>query len=95
MLLQTLFCTSGLPDFQREGDDVKVRVKFGKNPYSNRFSCSRCGSKFDSGGFFLRIEHYGTVVDIPICKRCYEADAFYEGIIDLTAHYEAHPIGLA
>jgi len=74
---------------------MKIRVKFGKNPYGNRFTCSFCGSAFESGGFYLRLEYRGNIVDIPICPRCYETNALYEGMIDLTAHHEAHPIGRA
>ena len=74
---------------------MRIRVKFGKNPYSNDFACSHCGQRFRSGGFFLRIEYHGKVVDIPICAECYATDALYEGMIDLTAHNAAHPIGRA
>lgn len=74
---------------------MKIRVKFGKNPYSNQFTCSHCGRKFGGGGLFLRIEHSGTVVDIPLCAACVEETALYEGMIDLSAHNAAHPIGRA
>ncbi|MFC1474804.1 hypothetical protein ACFLQK_02055 [bacterium] len=74
---------------------MKIRLKFGKNPYSNRFTCSFCGNEFESGGFFLRIEYRGSIVDIPICPQCYDSGTLYEGMIDLTAHNAAHPIGRA
>ncbi len=46
---------------------MKIRVKFGRNPYSNRFACSHCRREFESGGFFLRFEHEEIIVDIPVC----------------------------
>jgi len=73
-------------------EPMRIRVKFGKNPYSNNFACSHCGQRFDRGGFFLRIEYRGILVDIPICAKCYATDALYEGMIDLTTHHSAHPI---
>ncbi len=79
----------------RIGNDMQIRVKFGRNPYGNRFTCSFCGSAFESGGFFMRLEYAGIIVDIPICSKCYERDSLYEGIIDLSAHHSSHPIRLA
>ncbi len=80
---------------QIEEDDMKIRVKFGNNPYDNCFSCSRCGSSFESGGFILRIEHSGTVVDIPICSECFDKGDLFEGLIEIDRHHTAHPIGRA
>jgi hypothetical protein len=74
---------------------MKIRVKFGKNPYNNRFTCSFCGTAFESGGFFVRMEYSGNIVDIPICPACFDEDTLYEGMIDLAAHNAAHPIGRA
>ena len=74
---------------------MRIRVKFGKNPYSNRFTCSHCGRTFDSGGFFMRIEYRGSIVDIPLCSACVEETSFFEGMIDLSDHHAAHPIGRA
>lgn len=74
---------------------MKIRVKLGKNPYGNRFYCSHCGSSFESGGFILRIEHTGKLVDIPICSECFEKGDLLEGMIDLDRHHAAHPIGWA
>jgi len=78
-----------------EGQDMKIRVKFGKNPYSNRFTCGHCREPFERGGFILRIEHDGKLIDIPVCSRCFETSALFEGMIDLSAHNASHPILLA
>jgi hypothetical protein len=64
---------------------MKIRVKFGKNPYNNRFTCGHCRKPFERGGFFLRLEHGGQVVDIPVCPRCFESGDLLEGMIDLSA----------
>ena len=74
---------------------MKIRVKFGKNPYGNNFTCAFCGRSFDAGGFYMRLEYCGNVVDIPICSQCFEAGDLFEGMIDLSAHSASHPIGLA
>lgn len=52
---------------------MKIRVKFGKNPYGNDFTCAACRRSFSTGGFFLRLECRGNVVDIPVCRGCYDA----------------------
>jgi len=74
---------------------MKIRLKFGKNPYSNRFTCSYCRREFEAGGFFLRIEHKENIVDVPICQICFETGDSYESMIDLSTHHAAHPIGRA
>ncbi|HOO49880.1 MAG TPA: hypothetical protein PLK94_01180 [Alphaproteobacteria bacterium] len=74
---------------------MKIRIKFGKNPYSNEFTCSYCGSRFSKSGFFIRIEYTGKVVDIPVCGACFEKGDLLEGMIDLDHHHASHPIGLA
>ena len=74
---------------------MKIRVKLGKNPYSNNFTCSFCGRSFDSGGFYMRLEHGGNVVDIPVCQGCYEKGDLFEGTVDLSRHHAAHPVQLA
>ena len=74
---------------------MKIRVKFGMNPYDNIFICGRCREPFERGGFFIRFEHDGHVVDIPVCARCCAAGDLFEGLIDLSAHSASHPIGLA
>ena len=74
---------------------MRIRVKFGMNPYSNRFTCSFCRQEFEVGGFFLRIEHAGNIVDVQICPACFETGDSYEGFLDLTRHHAAHPIGRA
>jgi len=71
---------------------MKIRLKFGKNPYANRFTCSRCRREFEAGGFLLRIEHAETIVDVPICDVCFETGSLYESMIDLSTHHAAHPI---
>jgi len=71
---------------------MRIRVKFGENPYSNRFTCSHCGRAFESGGFFMRIECCEKIVDIPVCCACVEETAFFEGMVDLSDHHAAHPI---
>ncbi len=74
---------------------MRIRVKFGKNLYSNQFTCSFCRQEFDDGGFFLRVEHEGAMVDVPICPTCFDSGATFEGLVDLSAHDAAHPIGRA
>lgn len=74
---------------------MKIRVKFGRNPYSNRFACSHCRREFEAGGFFLRIEHEGIIVDIPVCGECFGTGELYEAILDLTENHTAHPISRA
>jgi len=74
---------------------MRIRVKFGKNPYSNRFTCSHCRRTFESGGLFMRIEYRESIVDMPICPACVEETALFEGCIDLDHHHAAHPIGRA
>jgi len=71
---------------------MKIRVKFGKNPYSNRFTCSFCRREFESGGFFLRVEYRGNIVDVPICPACFDSETTFEDFIDLSRHNTAHPI---
>ena len=71
---------------------MKIRLKFGKNPYSNLFTCSFCRREFDAGGFFLRLEHDGNIIDAPVCRDCFESGDSYEAMIDLSAHNAAHPI---
>lgn len=74
---------------------MRIRVKFGMNPYSNNFTCSSCGDSFNSGGFILRLEHAGKIVDIPVCAGCYKTGVLFEGMIDLSEHHTSHPIGRA
>jgi hypothetical protein len=74
---------------------MKIRVKFGKNPYSNSFTCGHCREPFERGGFILRIEYDGKLVDIPVCPRCFDVGYLYEGFIDLSRHHASHPILLA
>jgi len=71
---------------------MKIRVKFGMNPYSNNFTCASCGKSFNSGGFILRLEHAGTVVDIPVCAGCFDAGDLFESMVDLSRHLACHPI---
>ncbi len=74
---------------------MKIRVKFGKTPYGNNFTCAFCGRSFDTNGFYMRLEYCGKVVDIPICSQCFETGDLFEGMIDLSRHHASHPIGLA
>jgi hypothetical protein len=71
---------------------MRIRVKLGKNPYSNRFTCSFCRREFEAGGFFLRVEYRGNIVDVPICPTCFDSGTTFEGLLDLTRHHLAHPI---
>lgn len=74
---------------------MKIRIKFGKNPYSNKFICAFCGCEFVSGGFIIRLEHAGIIVDIPMCQDCIDFDSLYEGMIDMSQHSTSHKIGTA
>lgn len=74
---------------------MKILVKFGRNPYSNRFTCGHCRQEFSAQGLILRIEHISSVVDIPICPDCTQTYDLFEGIINLDKHDPSHPIGIA
>ncbi|HPI77655.1 MAG TPA: hypothetical protein PLK80_13055 [bacterium] len=71
---------------------MKIRVKFGKNPYSNRFTCGRCREPFERGGFFVG-SNTAAMLWTYRCVRGVSNRA--EGVIDLSAHSASHPIGLA
>jgi len=74
---------------------MRIRLKFGKNPYSNNFICAACRKPFGSGGFILRLEHAGNTVDVPVCPACFEKGNLFEGMIDLGRYHASHPIGRA
>jgi len=73
----------------------QVRVKFGPNPYDQEFTCALCRRPFERGGFFMRVEANGNVVDVPVCPACYEKGELLEGVLDMTRHNPSHPVGLA
>jgi len=73
----------------------QVRVKFGPNPFHQEFVCAVCRSAFAEGGFFLRLEAGGNVVDVPVCPACWDRSDLLEGVVDMTRHNRSHPIGLA
>lgn len=72
-----------------------IRLKFGRNPYHQPFTCAFCRRAFEQGGFFIRLEHQEKVVDVPLCPKCFGEDNLYEGMIDLSKHSTSHPVGLA
>ena len=72
-----------------------IRLKFGRNPYTQEFRCGRCGCRFERGGLFVRVECAGKVVDIPVCPDCERAYGLFEGMVDLTDNNPSHRIGIA
>lgn len=80
---------------------IKLRVKFGFNPYSMPFRCAKCGKEWDNyyhihKGLFLRIEVNGKIIDFPICPKCSEEKNLLETrTIDTTQDNPSHPIFLA
>ena len=73
----------------------RVRVKFGKNPYAQEFTCAHCRKPFTHGGLLLRVDFESHIVDVPICPACNEGADLFEGLLDVTRHNRSHPIGLA
>lgn len=71
-----------------------IRVKVGKNPYTQEYKCSCCRNLFNSGGLWLRIQSGDKVIDMPICQECLD-NGFYEGVIDPTKNSKSHPLGVA
>jgi len=72
-----------------------LRVKVGPNPYSNRHTCAHCREEFEKGGFWIRLELAGTVVDMPLCEGCLAAGALYETLVPFDEHHPSSPLGLA
>lgn len=80
---------------------ISLRVKMGKNPYSQEFTCSKCRKEWDNDktrkkSFFLRLEVDGMIIDFPICPKCFEEGYLLEvGNIDISKHHTSHPIYVA
>ena len=80
---------------------IYVRIKMGKNPYSQEFTCSKCRKEWDNDktrkeSFFLRLEVDGMIIDFPICPKCFEEGYLLEvGNIDISKHHTSHPIYVA
>ena len=74
---------------------MALRVKFGLNPYSVPHRCARCRSAFERGGFWLRLERDGVVVDMPLCNPCLQAGHLYETLVAFDCHDPSHPVALA
>jgi len=74
---------------------MALRVKFGLNPYGNRHRCARCREEFEGGGFWIRLEQGGMVVDMPLCPSCLAAGHLYETVVTFDRHDPSHPVALA
>jgi len=72
-----------------------LRVKVGLNPYANRHTCAHCREEFEKGGFWIRLELGGTVVDMPLCGGCIAAGHLYETVVRFDEHHPSFPLGLA
>jgi hypothetical protein len=72
-----------------------IRLKFGRNPYTNAFTCAKCQGRFDRGGLCVRLEFAGRTVDVPVCPACERTYGLFEGTVDLDADNLSHPIGVA
>ena len=72
-----------------------LRLKFGRNPYTSEFVCAHCRRRFTGGGLYARLEHAGTLVDIPVCAECERKFGLFEGELDLGQETASHPIGVA
>ena len=73
----------------------RIRLKFGRNPYHQRFTCASCRRTFERGGFFIRIQCQENTVDFPLCQACLDDDRMYETMVDLGKHNTSYPVGLA
>jgi len=72
-----------------------LRIKFGPNPYGNKFTCSYCRTEFDKEGLWLRLEQTGIIIDMPLCRDCLAAGNLYETIVTFDKHHPSFPLGLA
>jgi len=50
---------------------------------------------FEKGGFWIRLELGGTVVDMPLCGGCLAAGHLYETVVRFDEHHPSFPLGLA
>lgn len=71
---------------------MRILVTFGNNPYSNKFKCSHCRSKFSKGGLLLEVDYRNTIVRVPICPACVKEHTYFEGALDLSKPDKAHRI---
>ena len=72
-----------------------LRLKFGRNPYTSELTCAHCQRRFTGGGLYVRLEHAGRLVDVPLCPECESRFGLFEGEIDLGRDSTSHPIGIA
>ena len=72
-----------------------LRLKFGRNPYTSEFVCANCRCPFTGGGLYVRLEHAGKLVDVPVCAECERKFGLFEGVVDLDQDNPSHPIGIA
>ena len=72
----------------------RVRVKFGKNPYAQEFTCAHCRKPFTRGGLLLRVESESRIVDVPVCPACNAGADLFARLLDVRRRSRSHPIGL-
>jgi len=73
----------------------RVRVKFGKNPYAQEFTCAHCSKPFTHGGLLLRADFESRNFDVPICPACNAGADLFERLLDVRRRSRSRPIGLA
>ena len=73
----------------------KLRMKFGRNPYTSELTCAHCRERFTGGGLFVRLEQHGKLVDVPICGRCLDKFGLFEGMISFENDNPSFSVGLA
>jgi hypothetical protein len=90
---------------KKELKNLKIRIKFGINPFSQRFICSYCRKEFeklklpdgyipDSKSLFLKLEVNGEIMDFPICYDC-SPKGLFETKTVIIKNNASHQIGLA
>lgn len=77
------------------GPETPLRVKFGRNPYSNDLTCAFCRESYAKGGFWLRLEQNEIVVDLPVCQACWSRGELFETLVTFDRHETSHPVSLA
>lgn len=73
----------------------RLRVKVGRNPYSNRLTCAYCRKEYERGGLWLRLELHERIVDLPLCAECLAAGHLYETLVSFDDHHPSYPLRLA
>ena len=74
---------------------IPIRVKFGPRPYTQVHVCAYCRDEFERGGFWLRLEQAGVMVDMPICPDCLAEANLFEVVVPFTEPSMSYRVGLA